>query len=51
MCLKKGVKMLAEGSKAPNFALKDQDENLIRLNDFVGQKLLIWFYPKSSTPG
>ncbi len=43
--------MLAEGSKAPNFALKDQDENLIRLNDFVGQKLLIWFYPKSSTPG
>lgn len=43
--------MLAEGSKAPNFALKDQDENLIRLNDFIGQKLLIWFYPKSSTPG
>jgi len=43
--------MLAEGSKAPDFALKDQDENLIRLNDFVGQKLLIWFYPKSSTPG
>ena len=43
--------MLAEGSKAPDFALKDQDENLIRLNDFIGQKLLIWFYPKSSTPG
>ena len=43
--------MLAEGSKAPNFALKDQDENLICLNDFIGQKLLIWFYPKSSTPG
>ena len=51
LCLKKGVKMLAEGSKAPNFALKDQDENLICLNDFIGQKLLIWFYPKSSTPG
>ena len=43
--------MLTVGSKAPNFSLNDQDGNTVSLNDFSGQKLLIWFYPKSNTPG
>ena len=43
--------MLLEGSKAPDFTLEDQDGNLVSLSDFKGQKILIWFYPKASTPG
>ena len=43
--------MLLEGSKAPDFTLEDQDGNSVSLSDFKGQKILIWFYPKASTPG
>tara|TARA_Y100001968_G_C19438864_1_gene761384 strand:+ start:232 stop:363 length:132 start_codon:yes stop_codon:yes gene_type:complete len=43
--------MLSEGSKAPEFTLDDQDGNSVSLSDFLGQKVLIWFYPKASTPG
>lgn len=43
--------MLKEGAKAPDFKLEDQDGNLVCLSDFLGQKVLIWFYPKASTPG
>lgn len=43
--------MLDVGSKAPSFLLNNQDGNPVSLNDFAGQKLLIWFYPKSNTPG
>ena len=43
--------MLLEGLKAPNFTLEDQDGNSVSLSDFKGQKILIWFYPKASTPG
>ena len=43
--------MLREGTKAPDFTLKDQDGNSISLSDFVGQNVLLWFYPKASTPG
>ena len=43
--------MLLEGTKAPNFTLDDQDGNSISLSDFVGQNILLWFYPKASTPG
>ena len=43
--------MLKEGSKAPNFSLKDQDGKIVNLTDFKGQKVLLWFYPKASTPG
>jgi len=43
--------MLLEGSKAPDFTLEDQDGNPVSLSDFKGQKILIWFYPKASTPG
>ncbi|HAI16958.1 MAG TPA: thioredoxin-dependent thiol peroxidase, partial [Xanthomarina gelatinilytica] len=37
--------------KAPNFTAKDQDGNSISLNDYKGKKLVLFFYPKASTPG
>ncbi len=37
--------------KAPSFMLDDQDGNQVTLNNFLGKKVLIWFYPKASTPG
>ena len=43
--------MLKEGSKAPGFNLDDQEGNSVSLSDFEGQKVLLWFYPKASTPG
>ena len=43
--------MLLEGTKAPDFKLDDQDGNPISLADFKGKKVLLWFYPKASTPG
>jgi len=43
--------MLKEGTKAPAFTLDYQDRNSVSLSDFEGQKVLLWFYPKASTPG
>ena len=43
--------MLKKGTKAPDFNLQDQDYNSVSLSDFEGQKVLLWFYPKASTPG
>ena len=42
---------LKTGDKAPDFAVEDQDGNLIKLSDFKGKKLVLFFYPKASTPG
>ena len=43
--------MLTVGDKAPDFTLVDANENLISLNDFLGKKIILWFFPKASTPG
>tara|TARA_B100000579_G_C22155900_1_gene543020 strand:+ start:356 stop:487 length:132 start_codon:yes stop_codon:yes gene_type:complete len=43
--------MLSEGNKAPDFKLDDQDGNPVTLGDFKGKKVLVWFFPKASTPG
>ena len=43
--------MLSEGNKAPDFKLDDQDGNPVNLGDFKGKKVLVWFFPKASTPG
>lgn len=43
--------MLKIGDKAPEFEGKDQDGNIVRLGDFKGKKLVLYFYPKDSTPG
>lgn len=39
------------GDKAPDFNCKDQDGNDIKLTDYKGKKLVLFFYPKASTPG
>ena len=38
--------MLEIGQKAPEFSLPNQDDVVISLKDFKGQKLLIWFSPR-----
>ena len=43
--------MLAVGSVAPSFTLPDKDGNMVSLSDFVGKKVVLYFYPKDSTPG
>ena len=43
--------MLKKGTKAPDFTLENQDGNSVSLSDYKGQKVLLWFYPKASTPG
>jgi len=39
------------GESAPNFSLVDQDGNLHRLDDYKGNNLVIYFFPKADTPG
>ena len=43
--------MLKEGDKAPAFTSKDQDGNPVKLSDFKGQRVVLYFYPKDDTPG
>lgn len=43
--------LLEAGSKAPEFALPNQDGQEVRLSDFAGQRVVVYFYPKDSTPG
>ena len=42
---------LKVGDKAPNFEALDQDGKTIKLKDYSGKKLVVFFYPKASTPG
>ena len=42
---------LAPGQKAPGFQLQDQNGATVRLSDFRGRKVLLYFYPKADTPG
>ncbi|WP_405397864.1 thioredoxin-dependent thiol peroxidase [Maribacter sp. Asnod2-G09] len=42
---------LKVGDKVPSFSAKDQDGNTIKLEDYAGKKLVVFFYPKASTPG
>ena len=43
--------MLEIGTKAPDFTLPDQNEKDVSLGDFLGKKVVLWFFPKASTPG
>ena len=43
--------MLNTGSKAPAFTLADKNGNLVSLSDFLGKKVVLYFYPKDNTPG
>jgi peroxiredoxin Q/BCP len=42
---------LREGDSAPEFTLKRDGDSIIRLADFAGRKLVIFFYPRADTPG
>lgn len=43
--------MLEVGTMAPDFELPDQDGTLHKLSDYIGKKVILYFYPKDSTPG
>lgn len=43
--------MLKEGDAAPNFVANDQDGNEVKLADFQGSRVVLYFYPKDDTPG
>ena len=43
--------MLEVGMKAPDFSLLDKDGNTVRLSDFQGKQVVLYFYPKDNTPG
>lgn len=42
---------LQQGDKVPAFELKNQNDESVTLDDFKGQKVLVYFYPKAMTPG
>jgi len=43
--------MLEIGDNAPNFEVKNQEGKTVKMSDFKGEKLVLFFYPKASTPG
>ena len=43
--------MLTVGTKAPDFTLNDQNGSEVRLSDFLGKKVVLYFYPKDNTSG
>jgi thioredoxin-dependent peroxiredoxin len=43
--------MIEQGDKAPDFNLPDQDGRPVKLSDFRGQPVVVYFYPKADTPG
>ena len=47
----RGNDMLEQGIKAPDFTLNDKDGNAVSLSDFIGQRIVLYFYPKDNTPG
>ena len=42
---------LKQGDKVPDFTVNNQDGNPVSLQDYKGKKLIVFFYPKASTPG
>ncbi len=42
---------LEVGKKAPGFELPDEAGNVVKLSDFKGKRVVVFFYPKASTPG
>jgi len=43
--------MLEVGTKAPDFSLQDQNGKVHSLSEYKGKKVVLYFYPKDSTPG
>ena len=51
MTFERRNKMLEKGMKAPDFTLKNQNGKDITLSDFLGKKVVLYFYPRDNTPG
>ena len=49
--IKGRINMLEVGMKAPQFALPDRNGNMVSLSDYLGKKVVLYFYPKDNTPG
>ena len=45
------MKKLHSGDKAPEFEATDQNGNTVRLSDFTGKKMFLYFFPKANTSG
>ncbi len=43
--------MLEPGSPAPEFEVLDHTGRLVKLSDYRGRSVVLWFYPKADTPG
>jgi peroxiredoxin Q/BCP len=43
--------VIEQGDQAPDFELPDQDGRIVKLSDFRGQPVVVYFYPKADTPG
>ena len=43
--------LLEVGEQAPDFSLPNQNGDQVKLADFKGKRLILWFYPRASTPG
>jgi len=43
--------LLPAGTKAPDFEATDQHGKPVRLSDYRGRKVVLWFFPKADTPG
>ena len=43
--------LLNIGDKAPDFSLSDSNGEIVSLSDFKNKKIVLWFFPKASTPG
>ena len=51
MADKANTKELKVGDKAPTFSLKNTEGQTVKLSDFKGKKVVLYFYPKDDTPG
>ena len=49
--MEKKIHVVEEGEPAPDFSLQDQEGKLVRLSDFKGKSVVLYFYPKDDTPG
>ena len=45
------IVLLKVGDTSPEFNLPDQYENMVSISDFKGKIIVLWFFPKASTPG
>ncbi len=49
--MKKGTTHLKEGDRAPDFTTKNELGETVKLSDYLGKKVVLYFYPKDDTPG